>query len=136
MTLVFVDTSFEYAVKLPELMNTEVVTHSTIAKFLLRANRPHCVAKLLLDVIQDPEVWLSVCLQLTNYCLTHSKVFIDNKVSKSTWVNLYNHCRKRKTSYDYLLPTVEFCIVKIGYKMLSLGLVDDALFIAFKLNNT
>lgn len=59
----------------------------------------------------------------------------ENKVSKSTWVDIVTHCKSRGETYSYLLPTVEFCIVKIGFKLLSMGLMDEALHIAFRLNN-
>ena len=79
-------------------------------------------------------MWLSCCLQLTNYTLTHSRVLLESKVDKTTWVKLYNLCRERGESFSYLLPTVDFCIVKLGLKMISLGLIDDALYLGFNLN--
>jgi hypothetical protein len=86
-------------------------------------------------VIQDPEVWLSASLQLTNYCLTHTSILTQNKVTRNCWVDIYNHCKQRAETFSYLLPTLDFCILKVGLKMLSLGLIDDALHIAFRLNN-
>lgn len=46
-----------------------------------------------------------------------------------------DHCKLREEAFSYLIPTVQFCIIKVGMKMLSIGLVDDALHIAFRLNN-
>lgn len=51
LTLVSVDTSLEYVVKFPDLINNEAVTQSFIAKCHLRSGRPYCVVKLLLNVI-------------------------------------------------------------------------------------
>lgn len=48
---------------------------------------------------------------------------------------MVEHCKAREQVFSYLIQTVQFCIIKIGMKMLSLGLADDALHIAFKLNN-
>lgn len=50
-------------------------------------------------------------------------------------MDIYNHCKQRADTFSYLLPTLDFCILKVGMKMLSLGLIDDALHIAFRLNN-
>ena len=54
---------------------------------------------------------------------------------KQIWVKIFSHCKLNGDSYSYLLPTVEFCYLRIGFKMLSLGLIDDALHLAFSLNN-
>jgi esterase/lipase len=56
-------------------------------------------------------------------------------VSRQSWVEIVEHCKAREENYGYVLPTVQFCVVKIGMKMLSIGLIDDALHIAFRLNN-
>ena len=56
-------------------------------------------------------------------------------MTRNAWVEIYNVCKDRKERFNYLLPTLDFCILKIGLKMISLALIDDALNIAFRLNN-
>jgi hypothetical protein len=58
-------------------------------------------------------------------------MFLENKVAKTVWCEIYLHCQKD----GYLLPTVEFCITRVGLKMLSLNLIDDCLHLAFRLKN-
>lgn len=61
-TLVQIDTQFEYLVNPTEINGSETLSFSYVAKSHLKAGKPMRVAKLLLNVIQDPEVWLSACL--------------------------------------------------------------------------
>ena len=55
----------------------------------LHAGRPAHVARMVCDVIQDPEQWFTSCMQLVNYVLKTPKALLTHKVKREVWIELY-----------------------------------------------
>jgi hypothetical protein len=43
--------------------------------------------------------------------------------------------KKSEGNFDYFAHSIEFCILKLGLKYLTLDLPDEALHLAFKMEN-
>jgi len=56
-------------------------------------------------------------------------------VPKETWIELLNHCKAKGDQFSYFLHTVEFCVLRVGLKYISLDMLDEALHLAFRINS-
>ena len=90
------------------------------------------MAKLLRDLIHDSELWLSAFVQLFTYMLKHPRDLKAHKVTKETFVELYGLCKTKSEAFNTLVPTVEFNLLRLGLKYLSLEMIDEAIYVAFK----
>ena len=114
-----------------QILGEKSISNLFVVSANLNAGRPDHVAKMVLDVIEEPEQWFTSCMQLINYMLKNPKALQTHKVQKEVWIELY-----KRTSAQPLFRFYEesfgFCIIRLGMKYLSLNMADDALYLAFR----
>ena len=97
----------------------------------LNAGRPTQVAKMALQVIQEPEQWFTTCMQLVNYILKHPKALVTHKVQKEVWMSLYRMAQSQE-QFRFYEESLGFCLIRLGMKYLTLNMVDEGLYLAFR----
>ena len=87
-------------------------------------------------MISDAEIWLSAFLQLSSYCLKNPQrgLVKAGALRKDQWTELLERVR-HDPSFSYFVHSIEFCLLKLGLKYLSLDMPDEALHLAFKMEN-
>lgn len=70
-------------------------------------------------------------MQLINICLTNPQLLIKNKISKQKLYSLFV-VAQRKQEYEYFFHTVKFLFIKLALKYLSIGMIEDALYLGVK----
>ena len=114
-----------------QLLGERATSNSFVVKSHLDAGRPAHVAKLVLHVIQEPEQWFTSCMQLVTYMLKHPKALLTHKVQKEVWIELYRMASQQE-HFRFYEESLGFCLIRLGAKYLSLKLLDEALYLAFK----
>lgn len=112
------------------------IRNSLVVKAHLGAGKVNHVAKLLLNVISDSEVWLGAFLQLSSYCLKNPMKGLVKAgcLRKDHWTELLERV-KHDSNFSYFVHSIEFCLLKLGLKYLSIDLPDEALHLAFKMES-
>ena len=73
LKLIYFDTSPTFYLRGTGFIGESPLTNKYIVNSHLLARRPLHVAKMLLNVIYEPETWLTCCMQLFNYCIKSPK---------------------------------------------------------------
>ena len=114
-----------------EVIGEKATSNLFIVNAHLQAGRPNHVARLVQHVIQDPEQWFTSCMRLVNYMLKHPKALLTHKVDKEVWLNLYSMAASNER-FRFYEESLGFCILRLGLKYMTLGMMDEALYLAFK----
>ena len=70
-------------------------------------------------------------MQLVNYILKHPKALVTHKVQKEVWMSLYRMAQSQE-QFRFYEESLGFCLIRLGMKYLTLNMVDEGLYLAFR----
>ena len=70
-------------------------------------------------------------MRLVNYMLKHPRALLSHKVDKQVWITLYTMAQTNE-QFRFYEESLGFCLIRLGMKYMTMGMLDEALFLAFK----
>ena len=63
--------------------------------------------------------------------LKHPKALLTHKIEKEVWLDLYNMASSNER-FRFYEESLGFCLLRLGLKYMTMGMLDEALYLAFK----